>query len=364
MSEEELATILVGEVTEVEVPEQAVQDWPLDEVCAAAVDVARQALLAEAEESQVGDHLKAVAEGPLVVTHYFAGNVAGYTGWRWAVTVTRAPDTDQVTVDETALLPDSDALLAPAWVPWKQRILSGDLKAGDVMVTEVDDPRLVPGLTENDIPEEVSDLQPPQWEIGLGRVRILSPEGRREAAHRWYREVGPRSPIARAADLHCTTCGFLMLIAGPLGQAFGVCANGYSPVDGRIVAMTFGCGAHSETMEKPGVAVADVVVDEVGYDEMPSAQDGADVTEPAQDEPDAESMADEVLAQDEPDAEPEPAKEVAQDAGPPAASEREQDAGPRTDEVPQSDDAEDVAAQDEPQTELSADDAEPTEEGA
>jgi len=32
--------------------------------------------------------------------------------------------------------------------------------------------------------------------------------------------------------------------------------------------------------------------------------------------------------------------------------------------VPQSDDAEDVAAQDEPQTELSADDAEPTEEGA
>ncbi|MEI2642040.1 MAG: hypothetical protein V9G10_06820 [Candidatus Nanopelagicales bacterium] len=75
-------------------------------------------------------------------------------------------------------------------------------------------------------------------------------------------------------------------------------------------------------------------------------------------------MADEVLAQDEPDAEPEPAKEVAQDAGPPAASEREQDAGPRTDEVPQSDDAEDVAAQDEPQTELTADDAEPTEEGA
>ena len=155
-----------------------------------------------------------------------------------------------------------------------------------------------------------------------------------------------------------------MLIAGPLGQAFGVCANGYSPVDGRIVAMTFGCGAHSETMEKPGVAVADVVVDEVGYDEMPSAQDGADATEPAQDEPDAESMADEVMAQDEPDAEPEPAKEVAQDAGPPAASEREQDAGPRTDEVPQSDDAEDVAAQDEPQTELTADDAEPTEEGA
>lgn len=292
MAEDELATVLVGEPVEVEASADHAEDWPLDEVCAAAVELAREALLAEAQAQAVGEHLSAVAEGPLVVTHYFAGHVPGYTGWRWAVTLTRAPDSDQVTVDETALLPDGDALLAPAWVPWKQRIQSGDLKAGDVMVTELDDPRLVPGLTDNDTPEELKDLQPPQWELGLGRVRMLSPEGRREAAHRWYREVGPRSAIARAADLHCASCGFLLLIGGPLGQAFGVCANGYSPVDGRVVAMTFGCGAHSETTEKPAVGVAEVVVDELGYDALPEAEDSeaapgeeadADVAEQAAD---------------------------------------------------------------------------------
>lgn len=284
MSDEELVTVVVGEFTEA-AAQEAPEDWPLDPVCAAAVDAARQALLEEADEAQVGEHLAAVAEGPLVVTHYFAGHVAGYTGWQWAVTVTRAPDSEDVTIDETALLPDGHALLAPAWVPWKQRIESGDLKAGDVMVTEIDDPRLVAGLTDNDAPEEDEDLRPPEWELGLGRVRMLSPEGRREAAHRWYREVGPRSPIARAADLECSTCGFLMLIGGPLGQAFGVCANGYSPVDGRIVAMTFGCGAHSETTEKPAVGVAETVIDEVGYDEFAAEQAEAEPeAEPAEPE--------------------------------------------------------------------------------
>ncbi len=258
------------------------RDWDLDEVCAAAADTARAALLDEADEAVVGEHLGVLAEGPLVVTHYFAGTVPGYAGWRWAVTVTRAPDSDTVTVDETALLPDGDALLAPVWVPWKQRIQPGDLGAGDVLVTEPDDPRLLPGMGTNDVPDDDDDqIQPLQWELGLGRVRVLSPEGRREAAQRWYREVGPRSPVARNVDLECASCGFLVLIGGPMGQAFGVCANGYSPADGRVVAMTFGCGAHSETIQTPPVGVAEIVVDEAGYDDMgATAEEPADAEQP------------------------------------------------------------------------------------
>lgn len=307
---EDLVTVVVGE-GHAEVPVIAeLQTWDVDEICAAAVDRARDALLEEADAALIGDHTGLVADGPLVVTHFFEGHVPGYTGWRWAVTVTRAPDADTVTVDETALLPDGDALLAPAWVPWKKRIQPGDIGAGDVLVTEPDDPRLLPGMTQTDAPAvEDDELQPPQWELGLGRLRILSPEGRREAAQRWYREVGPRAAVARGADLTCASCGFLLLIGGPLGQAFGVCANGYSPADGRVVAMTFGCGAHSETTQSAPVPVAQTVVDEVGYDEF--GPESAEETEP---EAEAEPEQPEPVEETGPESEEPEVADVPQDA--------------------------------------------------
>jgi hypothetical protein len=61
----------------------------LDQVCAAAVDVAREALTED--PARVGEHLGAVAEADRVVTHYFACDLPGYKGWQWAVTVTRIP---------------------------------------------------------------------------------------------------------------------------------------------------------------------------------------------------------------------------------------------------------------------------------
>lgn len=288
--DDELVTVVVGdspaeapaEHSEAQAPE--VVSWPVDDVCAGAVSVARDALLEEADASLVGEHIGVVAEGPMLVTHYFAGSVPGYQGWRWSVTVSRAPDSDHVGIDETALLPDGNALLAPVWVPWKQRIQSGDLGPGDLMVTESDDPRLVPGMASDDLPEPSDDLLPEQWELGLGRLRVLSPEGRREAAQRWYREVGPKASAARTADLECATCGFLMLIGGPMGQAFGVCANGYAALDGRVVALNFGCGAHSETREVPSVAVARTVIDEVAFDDLAKVELPSD-DEAAPDDP-------------------------------------------------------------------------------
>jgi hypothetical protein len=281
-----LVTIVVGAAGEstdqeqpVEVLTPPAEGWPLDEVCAGAVDLARDTLLQEADGSLIGDHTGVIAEGPMVVTHYFQGQVPGYRGWRWAVTLSRAPDSSHVTVDETALLPNGDALLAPAWVPWKQRIESGDLGPGDVMVTEADDSRLSPGMAGESDVEDDERQRPEQWELGLGRIRVLSPEGRREAAQRWYHEVGPRAAAARATKLECSTCGFLLMIGGPMGQAFGVCANEYSPVDGRIVALSFGCGAHSETREKPSVGVAQTVIDEVAFDDLTQVKD-APVAEP------------------------------------------------------------------------------------
>ncbi|MEH1057344.1 DUF3027 domain-containing protein [Micromonospora sp. CPCC 206171] len=238
----------------------------LDQVCAAAVDVARDAIT-EVEPSDVGDHLRAVAEGDRVVTHYFECRLAGYRGWRWAVTVTRVPRSKHVTICETVLLPGSDALLAPGWLPWQERLKPGDLGPGDLLPTAPDDERLAPGYLLSDDPavEEVS------WELGLGRPRVLSREGRSETAERWYEgDHGPSAPISVAAPAaaRCGTCGFYLPLAGAMRQAFGACGNFYAPDDGRVVSADHGCGAHSEAL---------VEAAESPVDEMPTIYDDSAV---------------------------------------------------------------------------------------
>lgn len=57
--------------------------------------------------------------------------------------------------------------------------------------------------------------------------------------------------MAQAAPATCMSCGFLTPIAGSLRQAFGVCANEFSPADGRVVSLSYGCGAHSEAAVMP-----------------------------------------------------------------------------------------------------------------
>jgi hypothetical protein len=220
-----------------------------DMVCAAALDEARAAAEMDAPAGAVGAHLGILSEGERIATHLFECLQEGYRGWRWAVTVARVPRGRTVTIDEVVLLPGPDSLLAPPWVPWSDRVLPGDLGVGDVLPTPADDPRLVPGFTDADALEGVdspSPLMPGMWEIGLGRVRVLSDIGRLDAADRWHEVRGPESPLAKSAPAPCLSCGFLLPLGGPMGQAFGVCANEMSPVDGCVVALDHGCGAHSE----------------------------------------------------------------------------------------------------------------------
>ena len=62
----------------------------VDEVAAEAVDVARAAAEQEAA-GLVGEHLGVEADDERVVTHLFATLDPAYRGWRWAVTLARAP---------------------------------------------------------------------------------------------------------------------------------------------------------------------------------------------------------------------------------------------------------------------------------
>ncbi len=233
-----------------------------DRVCAEAVTPAREAICASPDH--VGEHVAAVAEGDRLVTHLFECLLPGYRGWHWAVTVTRIARSRRVTVCETALVPGPQALLAPEWVPWQDRLRPGDLGVGDLMPTAPDDDRLVPGYLQSDDPA----VEETAWELGLGRVRVLSRSGRSEVAQRWHDgDRGPNTAIAIAAPAaaRCGTCGFYLPLAGVLRQVFGACGNEYAPDDGRVVAADHGCGAHSEVLVEPSV------------DELPTVYDDSEV---------------------------------------------------------------------------------------
>jgi hypothetical protein len=221
-----------------------------DPACVAAVDIARAAAV-EVAGPAVGEHLGVEVDDALVVTHSFATTEKAYTGWRWAVTVARADGADEVTVDEVVLLPGSGALIAPPWVPYAERIQPGDLSPGDLLPPPPGDPRLVPSYADPDATDEWDDTGV-HWELGLGRVRVLSLDGRADAAERWYDgDRGPTAPMAKAAPARCGDCGFLVQLGGSMRQLFGVCANGYAPDDGRVVSFDHGCGAHSEVLAEP-----------------------------------------------------------------------------------------------------------------
>jgi len=234
----------------------------LDPACAAAVDLARAAVLDE----HVGEHLGVAAEAERMVSHYFDCALPGYRGWRWAVTVARAPRAKNVTVCETVLLPGDEAVLAPSWVPWHERLQPGDLGVGDLLPTKADDERLAPGYVLSDDPavEEVS------WELGLGRSRVISRDGRADAAERWYEsDHGPAAPISvgAPASARCGMCGFYLPLAGSMRQLFGVCGNLFAPDDGRVVTADHGCGAHSEVLVETAAPV----------EELPTVYDDGEV---------------------------------------------------------------------------------------
>ncbi|MFE9170968.1 DUF3027 domain-containing protein [Streptomyces kebangsaanensis] len=273
-----------------------------DRLCAEAVDLARAAAEEAAAPGVIGEHAGAVSEGDRVVTHFFQCKELGYRGWRWAVTVARASRAKVVTVDEVVLLPGPDAVLAPEWVPWSERLRPGDMGPGDLLPTDAEDLRLEPGFSGEDEPApnsavsadmaelaEAEDADvtagPPRnlptapargsipavaEELGMRRARVLSRYGLHVAADRWEEAFGAKTPMAQAAPAACVSCGFLVPMGGSLGQAFGVCANEFSPADGRVVSLTYGCGGHSEAavMPKPPQP-APPVIDETRVDPFP-----------------------------------------------------------------------------------------------
>ena len=95
---------------------------PTDETLVAAVEVARAALLTFTPEDTIGEPLGHITEGDRVVSLLFDCTMTGYPGWRWTVTLSRIDGESVPQVLETELTPGDEALVAPEWVPWSDRL--------------------------------------------------------------------------------------------------------------------------------------------------------------------------------------------------------------------------------------------------
>jgi hypothetical protein len=212
-----------------------------------ALELARAAVLADAGDPKLVGAYVSVDFDPenRMASYLFEARLPGYKGWRWVVTITKVDADATPTICDVVVLPGPDALLAPEWIPYLDRIAPGDVGVGDIVPSSLDDARLVPA--DSALPQdEVLELTE-LWELGMGRARVLSIEGRDQASQRWYKgDRGPETPIAQSAPKPCFGCGFFLPISGSLRAAFGVCANAISPADGRVVSVDHGCGAHSE----------------------------------------------------------------------------------------------------------------------
>lgn len=139
-------------------------EFAADPVLLGATALAQQALLQITSPTTVGPQTSHRVDGEHVLTLFFAADVSGYPGWRWAVTLARVPQ-GEPTVSETELVPGDGALLAPEWVPWSVRLAEyhsaqAAAKAAGELVDEefvVDDEDAIDGDADLDDDAEDED---------------------------------------------------------------------------------------------------------------------------------------------------------------------------------------------------------------
>lgn len=120
--DEEVGTPSLG------VPHKLRRTSKVDEILAAAKDVALQGVQEIAPAHAIGLVHHVRAEEERLSTHLFECTLPGYRGWFWFATLSRAPRSRVATICEVGLLPGDDALIAPDWVPWADRVRPEDLE--------------------------------------------------------------------------------------------------------------------------------------------------------------------------------------------------------------------------------------------
>lgn len=163
--EVDAAPAVTQEAESVEVAAEPATPIDADEVLLAAVDLARAELLKITPAETIGAPIGHIVEDTHVLSLLFDCTMTGYPGWHWTVSLSRIDDSSAPSVLETELMPGNDALLAPDWVPWSERL--ADYRAAQdhaaALALEADgdelDDELNDGLDEDDDELDDDDIE-------------------------------------------------------------------------------------------------------------------------------------------------------------------------------------------------------------
>ena len=84
--------------------------------------LAFDALVETTEPGLVGDYVSESETEKNVIEVKFETSLKGYKDWHWVVTLTQIDKRKPLMVSEINLMASENALLAPKWVPWAERL--------------------------------------------------------------------------------------------------------------------------------------------------------------------------------------------------------------------------------------------------
>lgn len=123
----------------------------------------------------VGDHLRTVEEEPGLQSYLFTSTMRGYVGWYWSVSIFQ-PEGSEPTISEVVMLPGDDALVAPNWVPWSERLADWKALQAELEAQAAAEAAEAAEAEAQALENEIEDEEEPEDETEVELELVDAPE--------------------------------------------------------------------------------------------------------------------------------------------------------------------------------------------
>jgi hypothetical protein len=147
------------------------------------------------ENLSVGPFIETIDEGDDTFSYLFKSELKGYVDWRWSVTIYQ-PEGAEPTLSEFVLLPGSESLVAPDWIPWSERL--ADYKA---LQLELERQAALDAEEGEESEDDEDEVEIDLVDVDEEETELLAPESDEgESAEDDSEDTGKRPPRSRGRN--------------------------------------------------------------------------------------------------------------------------------------------------------------------